>query len=416
MKKLFLFLVVLGGFASFLKAQVVTIPDAKFKAYLVNNSNINTNGDTEIQVSEATAFTGKIDCGGRRIVNLTGIEAFVNITQLSCYNNQLNALDVTKNTALITLHCYFNQLTALDVSKNTALIQLLCSNNQLTALDVSKNTALKTLNCDNNQLIALDVNKNTDLKNLDCYANQLTTLDISKNTALAILYCYSNQLTVLDVSKNTALVYLDFSNNQLTALDVSKNNDLIQLLCSNNQLTALDVTNKTDLIRLYCSNNQLTALDVSKNTNLIDLSCYNNQLGSLDIKNGKNNIMTYMYAYNNPSLACIQVDNVTNANSYTGGGRWLKNETASYSTNCSAMSTTDITKNQIIAYPNPVKDLLNFSEEVSNIKIADISGKVVKQISTTGKSINVANLKNGVYIISAKTKSGKDINQKIIKE
>lgn len=290
MKKLFLFLVVLGGFASFLKAQVVTIPDAKFKAYLVNNSNINTNGDTEIQVSEATAFTGKIDCGGRRIVNLTGIEAFVNITQLSCYNNQLNALDVTKNTALITLHCYFNQLTALDVSKNTALIQLLCSNNQL------------------------------------------------------------------------------------------------------------------------------TALDVSKNTNLIDLSCYNNQLGSLDIKNGKNNIMTYMYAYNNPSLACIQVDNVTNANSYTGGGRWLKNETASYSTNCSAMSTTDITKNQIIAYPNPVKDLLNFSEEVSNIKIADISGKVVKQISTTGKSINVANLKNGVYIISAKTKSGKDINQKIIKE
>jgi hypothetical protein len=58
MKKLLLVLLALPmlGFG-----QVpVNIPDANFKAYLVGNTAINTNGDTEIQVSEATAFTGAI--------------------------------------------------------------------------------------------------------------------------------------------------------------------------------------------------------------------------------------------------------------------------------------------------------------------------------------------------------------------
>jgi hypothetical protein len=44
-----------------LRAQIVHIPDANFKAALVGNSSINTNGDDEIQVSEAEAYDGTID-------------------------------------------------------------------------------------------------------------------------------------------------------------------------------------------------------------------------------------------------------------------------------------------------------------------------------------------------------------------
>ena len=40
--------------------QNVNIPDAIFKEYLVNNTAINTNGDYEIQVSEASVFNGGI--------------------------------------------------------------------------------------------------------------------------------------------------------------------------------------------------------------------------------------------------------------------------------------------------------------------------------------------------------------------
>ena len=62
MKKLFLLLFI--GIVGIGNAQNVNIPDANFKAYLVGNTAINTNGDTEIQVSEAAAYSGQIDCSG----------------------------------------------------------------------------------------------------------------------------------------------------------------------------------------------------------------------------------------------------------------------------------------------------------------------------------------------------------------
>ena len=96
-------------------AQNVSIPDANFKTYLINNTLINTNGDNEIQVSEATSFTQSVYCPSLGITDLTGIEAFTNITELYCGFNQLTSLDVSQNTALVYLYCYSNQLTCLNV-------------------------------------------------------------------------------------------------------------------------------------------------------------------------------------------------------------------------------------------------------------------------------------------------------------
>jgi Leucine-rich repeat (LRR) protein len=97
-----------------------------------------------------------------------------NIRKLLCSNMKLTALDVSNNTALVTLYCNDNQLTVLEVGKNTALIYFWCLNNQLTALDVSKNTAITHLGCNNNQLTVLDVSKNTALKHLNCSNNKLS--------------------------------------------------------------------------------------------------------------------------------------------------------------------------------------------------------------------------------------------------
>jgi hypothetical protein len=212
--------------------QVVNIPDANFKKYLIGNKEINTNGDNEIQISEATSFEGEINCGNMNISNLNGIEAFTALTGLDCGDNYLTSLDVSKNTALTSIVVsVVMQLTSLDVSKNTALTDLDCGHNQLTSLDVSKNTALTELGCHINQLTSLDVSKNTALTGLDCGDNQLTSLDVSKNTALTELNCSFMQLTSLDVSKNTALTELGCHINQLTSLDVSKNTALTSLYC-----------------------------------------------------------------------------------------------------------------------------------------------------------------------------------------
>ena len=206
--------------------QVVYIPDANFKKYLIGNEDINTNGDNEIQLSEATSFEGDMECSKMNISNLNGVEAFTALTGLDCGDNYLTSLDVSKNTALTSLYCHSNQLTSLDVSKNTALTDLDCGHNQLTSLDVSKNTALTELGCHINQLTSLDVSKNTALTGLDCYSNQLTSLDVSKNTALTGLDCHINQLASLDVSKNTALTYLMCSGNSFNCDALKKSRGL----------------------------------------------------------------------------------------------------------------------------------------------------------------------------------------------
>ena len=113
MKKLLLFALCLPMIVF---GQNVNIPDANFKAYLVGEPLINTNGDTEIQVSEATAFNDGIYCDNMNISDLTGIEAFTSIIYLLCQNNQLSSLYLADNTSLYALVCSNNQLTSLDFS------------------------------------------------------------------------------------------------------------------------------------------------------------------------------------------------------------------------------------------------------------------------------------------------------------
>ena len=290
--------------------QNVYIPDANFKAYLVGEPSINTNGDNEIQVSEASAFNGGIYCTYMNIADLTGIEAFTAITNLHCYDNQLTSLDVSNNTALTDLSCGNNQLISLDVSNNTALDWLICYHNQLISLDVNGANSLINLECDNNQLISLDVSNNTALTYLTCRGNQLTSLAVNNNTALTMLKCESNQLTSLDVNSATSLIDFQCFNNYITSLDVSNNTALTYLYCGANQLNSLDVSNNTALTYLYCDTNQIISLDLTNNIALTRLDCSSNELTSLDVRNGNNTNVTQVFdATDNPNLTCINVDN-----------------------------------------------------------------------------------------------------------
>ena len=207
-------------------------PDENFRNYLLGLSYGKDGVLTNEEIAEITGF----NVNNKNIKSLKGIEFFIALTDLNCPWNQLNSLDVSKNTELTSLYCDRNKLTSLDVSKNTKLTDLSCSWNQLTSLDVSGCTALTDLNCPWNQLTSLDVSKNTELTSLYCDRNKLTSLDVSKNTKLTDLSCSWNQLTSLDVSKNTALTYLYCYNNQLTSLDVSNNTALTELWCYQNKI------------------------------------------------------------------------------------------------------------------------------------------------------------------------------------
>ncbi len=346
-------------FCIFTYAQNVHIPDPNFKAYLLSDPFINTNGDSEIQVSEASSFTGAIICHYQNITSMVGIEAFVSLTVLNCDANNLTSLDVSKNIALTSLSFFNNQITNIDVSKNKALTDLQFTNNKLTSLDVSNNVVLKSLDFGNNLLTSLDVSKNPNLTTLGCYRNQLTSLDVSKNQALIHLDCSTNLLTSLDVSSNLTLTYFICFGNFLTSLDVSKNPAIIVLLCSSNVLT------------------------------------------NLNIRNGNNTKMISHGFANNPNLTCIQVDDVAYASS-----NWIsKDSWASYSTNCS-LSVNDVKKSILKIYPNPVKNNLTIQTDDKLIKaeIYSTTGQLVKAFFQN--NANVDGLQKGNYLIKITTDKG----------
>ena len=351
MKKLIFIVLLSSNFFGY--AQYTLIPDVNFEKALIDLGIDSGVIDGKVFTANISTLT-TLDVSSKNIINLTGIQDFLALTSLNCFNNQLTNLDITKNTSLNYLSCWNNQLTSLDVTKNNSLTYLDCNANKLTSINVTLNTSLTYLYCNDNKLTNLNVTLNTDLTVLACSSNQLTSLDVTKNTSLAYLSCFNNQLTSLNVIENIALTYLVCSVNQLTSLDVTNNTKLSELYCTSNQLTNLDVTKNTSLSALtcwnnqltsldvsknislnllYCDNNQLTSLDVSKNASLIDFACSNNQLTSLNLKNGNNtNLHTYSLSLiSNPNLKCIQVDN-TNYSDTNWSSK--KDTSASYSNNC----------------------------------------------------------------------------------
>lgn len=384
----------------------VFIPDANFKTYLLGEPAINTNGDNEIQCSEASSFTGTMDCQALSISDLTGIEEFTAMTYLICMANQLTSLDLSSNTALANLDCAGNQLTSLQLPSGSNLQFLNCSNNNLSELDITQNSAVVTLYCFNNQLTSLDVTTNTDLSIIEAYDNQITALNVSPLLSLEALGIDNNQLTSLDVTANPALQTLNCGENSISSLDVTSNPFLTYFFCGNNALSVVDVSQNMELVELVCSFNQLTSLDISSNPNVTRVACTDNLLTELNVANGNNtNFNSFLfYATNNPNLTCIQVDDAAYSTA-----NWLNVDAqASFDTDCGlGLDIETVGQAGFTVYPNPANDIVQIMvnpNEVQEVIIMDASGKVILESSTPVNTYyDISTWFKGVYFIQVKT-------------
>lgn len=371
-------------------ACTVTIPDANFKGYLVANTNININADSEIQCTEAAAYSGTINVTNLGITDLTGIEAFTNITTLLCGANTLSTIDVGNNVNLNALNCASTGLSSLDVTNLTVLDTLYCAGNGLTSLDVS--------NC-------------IELKLLECHINNITSLDISQNPALEFLNCASNNISTLDFNNNTAITHIDAGLNNLTSVSNLQSAPLVDYLrLRSNDLTTIDVSSNTALDYIDVGNNDITDLDFSPNTAATIIYVFNNQLTSLNLQNGNNTNMINFESTGNPNLPCIQVDD----SAYSTTNWTAIDPTSSFSENCFA-SVSELHQNDAYIYPNPTKNLLHIEVEgvFENAIILDSSGKVVK--TSSSKSFSINDIASGVYMIQVTTEHG-TIHQRIVKQ
>ena len=245
------------------EAQNVNFPDIHLKTVLVANAQINTNGDGEIQKTEALAFTGTVNVSNSTISDMTGIEYFVNMTSLNCSNNGLMQIDLTSNVSLMRLDCSNNKLFDLDLTNNTELHLLDIHANLLHSVDLTANTLLIRLFAQNNQLQILDLNNNTDLQKLNCSGNDLTILDLSDNTNLSSVNCSNNKLTALNLANN--------NNTNINTGSVDATNNILNCVkVDDKSFSDLNWTGSIDASAFY-SNNCNTIAVSTTTTSYLDV-------------------------------------------------------------------------------------------------------------------------------------------------
>ena len=155
---------------------------------------------------------------------------------------------------------------------------------------------------------------------LDASNNSLTILDVSNNINLGSLTVSNNSITSLDLTNSPDLETLRCTSNQLLELDVTQNTLLTELNANSNSLVNLNLFSNINLEELYVESNSLEYLDLSQNGSLTTFTCILNSLIGLNLKNGGNTLLTNsnFAAFDNPSLTCIQVDDVNYSNSNWG--------------------------------------------------------------------------------------------------
>ena len=124
----------------------------------------------------------ELDLSGLGIKDLTGIEAFTNLKELNCSNNDLSSIDLSQNRYIEDLNLSNNKLISIDLSKNLELASLDLSNNSLEAIDLTNNKNLYVLILSHNALKKLDISHLTEWINLWADNNSLTCIQIHEDT------------------------------------------------------------------------------------------------------------------------------------------------------------------------------------------------------------------------------------------
>ncbi len=178
MKKLLYLLILLSGMAN---AQIVNIPDAVFKNYLINDSSWNSLGqfvrydanlDGEIQVSEALLIENMdISTNQITIKSLIGIKSFANLKTLGLKRQIVTDLDISGMLFLESLNSEDAKLKSLNINGCIKLKYLNCYNNRLSILEFINTPNLLSIDVEYNNLINLDVSNLSKLLDLETTYN-----------------------------------------------------------------------------------------------------------------------------------------------------------------------------------------------------------------------------------------------------
>ncbi|MGE8555351.1 MAG: DUF7619 domain-containing protein [Chryseobacterium jejuense] len=328
MKKIYSIIAMMILFST-INAQIITFPDANFKAKLLTSSpsnavakdlsgnwfTIDANNDGQIQVSEALNVSYLfLDQG--QITDVTGIKSFSNLETFSSKaNHDINQLDLSNMAKLKNIKLEFHRLKGINTLGCPLLetFYMGYNNEFINNLNFTQNPGLKKVefiynsrlgNADFSNLPILEelrimdnesanepyfnninLSNNLNLKNLLIDKPNLIALTLNPLPQLRNFTLRRTKLTSLDVSTAKLLKQLTIdTNSNLTTLNFQTCTSLSDITLKNNiVMTNLNVSNMPSLLYLYARNNNISSLNFSGTSHITNLSLSGNAMASVDL-------------------------------------------------------------------------------------------------------------------------------------
>tara|TARA_B100000795_G_C22778860_1_gene431276 strand:+ start:317 stop:1543 length:1227 start_codon:yes stop_codon:yes gene_type:complete len=387
-------------------AQNISIPDPIFKARLLNhNPIIDTNADGEIQINEALEITSSLYLSGDNsnednIEDLTGLEAFVNVSTINASNNEITSIDLTPHIALENIRLNNNTLTEIDLSSNILLRLISMYNNNLSTLGLTNNPDLVSVLVSNMALGTLDTSQNPLLRNLVAENCNLSSVELSNNTNLEIIILHNNPIQELDLSNTVLVEELGLIATPLTSL----------------ALGTLPALKKLNLI-----GSELAHIDVSENNALEEVDLRNSLvLEEINFKNGTNYILDITSAFpsnftNLPELNRVCIDDVTSALA-----SFILNDVGhpvTFSEDCSLLEVNENEVATVIIHPNPTKNSITIETQhsITYIQLFTSYGVIIKPSLLNNNELDMGALPEGIYLLQINFNNARHLTKKIVK-
>ena len=203
-------------------AQIVNIPDTNFKNKLLsattsnniakdsdgNSIVIDTNGDLEIQESEALLIW-QLNLGAAGMSDATGLEAFTNLRVLICsVNPLLTNLDLTNLMNLETFICDGGTgLEFLSFAGLSNLQTVFIKETNLYTIDLTGLSAIENFTLDDVPVTNLDFSDMVSLSKIGLYNTNLVNIDLNNSSLLGKLRCIGNSLVeTINIKNGSTLV------------------------------------------------------------------------------------------------------------------------------------------------------------------------------------------------------------------
>ena len=91
-----------------------------------------------------------------------------------------------------------------------------------------------------------------------------------------------------------------------------------------------------------------------------------------------------------------------------------------YTLNVGVLAVVETAKNNIKAYPNPVKDIFNIEAQgkIKSVKVYDATGKQLftKDLNEAKSQIDFSRFNSGVYVVTTLLENGTSTSTKVVKK